>query len=208
MLDVVEYLTLLQYSPRGKSMVSMTSKKVKDTIKAGRIEHWRKRIGEIAEANRDIISPFLNPDVTLVPVPRSSITRENDLWPSLEICKLLESLELGIVAPCLIRQQAIRKSSLSYNADQRPSIEEQFNSMAVENYVPTQNITLVDDVLTLGRTSIAGASRLAEKFPSATIRSFSLIKTRGFVDDIDDILNVETGTITYNPASGKCTRNP
>ncbi|HMG66396.1 MAG TPA: hypothetical protein VK588_01880, partial [Chitinophagaceae bacterium] len=131
-----------------------------------------------------------------------------DLWPALEICKLLASLQLGAIAPCLIRTEAIRKSSLYYSADKRPSVQEQYDSMSVENYVPTENITLIDDVLTLGRTSIAGASRLAEKFPNATIRVFALIRTMGFVPDVDNILNVQIGTITFNDFSGKCTRNP
>jgi hypothetical protein len=208
MLDSVDYANLLQYSPRGKSEKSEKSRQVVGTIKAGRIEQYRKRISQITTQNQEQLSDFLNENVTLVPAPRSSIVRDTDLWPALEICKLLTSLKLGIVAPCLIRHEAIRKSSLIYNADQRPSVAEQFDSMRVENYVPTQNITLVDDVLTLGRTSIAGASRLAEKFPNATIRVFALIKTMGFVPDINDILNVEVGTITYNHNSGKCTRNP
>jgi pyrimidine operon attenuation protein/uracil phosphoribosyltransferase len=208
MLDSVDYATLLQYSPRGKLEKSVTSRKVKDAIKAGRIEKFKHRISQLITEHQELLSPFLGPEITLVPAPRSSITRENDLWPALEVCKLLASLNLGTISTCLIRREAIRKSSLNYTADKRPTIAEQFDSMTVENYVPTANITLIDDVLTLGRTSIAGASRLAEKFPNATIRVFALIRTMGLVDDIDNILNVEVGTITYNPNSGKCTRNP
>jgi hypothetical protein len=66
----------------------------------------------------------------------------------------------------------------------------------------------VDDVLLMGRTSLAGASRLAEKFPNATIRVFSLIRTMGLTSEIDSILNVQTGTISYNHYTGKCTREP
>lgn len=208
MLDAIDYATILQYSPRGKSEKSVKSRTVKDTIKAGRIGQYKKRVSQIITDNQDQLSPFLNKDVTLVPAPRSSITRESDLWPALEICKLLASLELGIVAPCLIRHQAVRKSHLFYNAEQRPSIAEQYDSMAVKDYVPTENITLIDDVLTMGRTSIAGSSRLAEKFPNATVRLFALIRTMGFVPDIDDILNVQLGTVTYNDFTGKCTRTP
>ena len=188
--------------------MSSRSRLVKDTIKAGRIEQYKVRISEITSGHDDQLSEFLNQNITLVPAPRSSITRESDLWPALEICKLLQSLGLGTVAPCLTRKVPIKKSSLFFNADQRPSIAEQFASMAVENYVPTENITLVDDVLTLGRTSIAGASKLAERFPNATIRVFALIRTMGVIPEIDDILSVQVGTITYYPASGKCSCNP
>ncbi len=125
----------------------------------------------------------------------------------LKFVSSLASLNLGSIAPCLIRHKAIKKSSLYFNADERPSIGEQYDTMTVKDYVPTENITLVDDVLTLGRTSIAGASRLAEKFPNATIRVFSLIQSKGF-DSIDDILNIQAGTITYYPNSGKCNHEP
>lgn len=208
MLDSVDYASLLQYSPRGTSDTCKNSRKVKDTIKAGRIEVYRKRISEIVSANQEILGPFLNDHVTLVPIPRSSPIQEGALWPAIEICKLLASLNLGTTAACLLRHEAIKKSSLCFSADERPSIAEQFESMTVTNYVPSANITLVDDVLTLGRTSIAGASLLAEKFPNASIRIFSLIRTNGFVQDIDNILDVQVGTITYNPQTGKCSREP
>lgn len=207
MLNSVDYATLLQYSPRGKSEISATSRKVKGTVKAGRIEQYRARISEILTDYQERLYPFLNENVTLIPAPRSSPIRDADLWPALEICKLLASLKVGNIAPCLRRKEAIRKLAFNYTAGDRPSIAEQFNSMSVENYFPTANITLVDDVLTMGRTSIAGASRLAEKFPNATIRVFSLIRTMGLIDDIETILNVQTGTITYNHQSGKCSRN-
>lgn len=208
MLDSVDFATLLQYSPRGTSNIARTSQAVKGTIKAGRIETYRNRISQIISKNQDELEPFLNKDVTLIPAPRSSPIKDDALWPALEICKLLASLNCGVIAPCLIRRDAIKKASLSFNSDDRPSIAEQYNSMAVKNYVPTANITLVDDVLTMGRTTIAGASILAEKFPNATIRVFALIRTNGFEPDIESILDVKTGTITYYPSSGKCFRKP
>lgn len=129
MLDSVDYATLLQYSPRGNSEIARTSRTVKGTIKAGRIETYRRRISEIITANTVQLNPFLNSEVTLVPAPRSSPIRDTDLWPALEICRMLESLQLGHIAPCLVRREAIRKSSLFYQADQRPSIAEQYISM-------------------------------------------------------------------------------
>jgi pyrimidine operon attenuation protein/uracil phosphoribosyltransferase len=209
MLNSIDYATLLQYSPRGKTDISKQSRVVKDRIKAGRIDgNFATRISDIIEDNKAILESFLNENVTLVAAPRSSLIRATDLWPAHEICKLLSSLNLGTISTCLIRTKAIRKSSLYFKADERPTIAEQFESMGVENYAPTENITLVDDVLTLGRTAIAGASRLIEKFPNATIRSFSLIRTMGFIPEIDGILNVVAGTITYNNVNGKSNRVP
>lgn len=206
MLESLDYVNLFQYSPRGTTEVSKLSRNVKAAIKGGRIEQLRPRISKIIMENQDELADFLNENVTIIPVPRSSPIKESDLWPANEIAKLLASLDCGIVSTCLYRNEAIRKSSLSYTADQRPTIAEQYNSLRVRNYVPTANITLVDDVLTLGRTFIAAASRLADKFPNATIRGFALIKTKGF-DQIETIQKLENSNITYNPSSGKCSRH-
>jgi pyrimidine operon attenuation protein/uracil phosphoribosyltransferase len=208
MLDSVDFATILQYSPRGNGAKSRQSRTVTGMVKAGRIDGYRKRISEIVAERQELLGAFLNENVTLVPVPRSSPISATDLWPAHEICKQLASLNLGSIATCLIRKEALRKSHLHNNGASRPSVDEQYNSMAVEDYVPSANITLVDDVLTMGRTFVASASRLVEKFPNATIRTFSLIRTNSFVPDIDDILDVRVGTITYNYLTGKITREP
>lgn len=208
MPDNVDYLTLLQYSPRGISDISRTSRTVRDTIKGGRIDTFKKRFSEIISDNIDAVSPFLNTNVTLVPTPRSSLVRTGDLWPSLEICKMLEELKLGTVTECLKRKTAIKKSHLYFDADERPSIKDQMDSMEVITSMPNMNITLVDDILTLGRTTMAGSLKIYEKFPNATVRVFSLIQTKGLVKEILEIKNVQVGNIKYYPLSGKCTRQP
>ena len=203
MLEQVDFATLLQYSPKGKTEICQKSRLVMNHVKNGDVGLFRKRVSAISKEYEGMLNPFLNENVTLVPAPRSSLIQEGSLWPSLEICKMLASINLGTVAPCLIRREAITKSSLCIPAD-RPSIMQQYNSMAVKNYVPNQNITLVDDILTLGRTTFAGASRLADKYPNATIRIFAFIRTRSIKDDLEDVLDVQTGMITYNPLTERC----
>ena len=68
-------------------------------------------------------------------------------------------------------------------------------------------ITLVDDVLTMGRTMCACANVLAEKFPDVKIRAFAMIRTQGFVDDIEKILDPSVGKI-IGYSSGKAHREP
>lgn len=74
MLSTIDYASLLQYSPRGMLEVSATTRKVKNIIKAGRIEaeNFTTRISEIFTQYQVQLRPFLNPAVTLVPAPRSS----------------------------------------------------------------------------------------------------------------------------------------
>jgi hypothetical protein len=207
MIHSVNYANILQYSPRGASDNSKKSKNVVGAIKGGRIGGYTNRISELISEHQGDLANFLNKDITLIPIPRSSPIRESDLWPALEIAKMLASLNVGNVSTCLFRTKAIRKSSLYFTAEERPSIAEQYDSMGVKDFVPTENITLIDDILTSGRTSIAAASRVAEKFPNATIRMLALIRTMSFTE-IDTIQKVEIGTKTYYPASGKCYRDP
>ncbi len=207
MIHSINYANLLQYSPKGISKISDKSRDVKNAIKGGRISKFAHRIHEIISEHHEYLIDFLNEGVTLIPMPRSSPIRESDLWPAHEIAKMLGSFNFGSVSTCLFRSEAIRKASLCNPAEDRPSIAEQYNSMGVNDFVPTKNITLVDDVLTQGRTSIAAASRVTEKFTNVTIRIFSLIKTMSFIE-IEAIVNVQTGIITYNTSSGKCKRIP
>jgi uracil phosphoribosyltransferase len=72
--------------------------------------------------------------------------------------------------------------------------------------VPEQ-ITLVDDVLTMGRTSFACASLLQAAFPLTKIRIFAMIRTQGMVEDIDTIFDPSVGIVT-GYASGRSFRNP
>ena len=209
MLDSFSYATIFQYSPNGNSEIAKKSKFLPGLIKGGRVESLRPAIIRIVSEYEELLSDFLNENVTLVPTPRSSLIQKGQLWPALEIAKLLESLNLGVLATCLQRVSRINRSSLYPAAYDRPSVKEQYDTMAVSDYIPTENITLIDDFMTLGRTTCGGTSRLAEKFPKATIRAFALVQTKGLKSnrDIKEIENVYTNVITYNPYTGKCTRH-
>lgn len=67
-------------------------------------------------------------------------------------------------------------------------------------------ITLVDDVLTKGRTAIAAASRLEEAFPQAEIRLLAVIRTQGLVPEIVAIKDPSTGMIRYDAITNDAER--
>lgn len=103
---------------------------------------------------------------------------------------------MGLAAgvwPVLQRRYAVRKSAFAPTGE-RPSVLEHYDSFAVGHghraLAPIQpgdvdrgreclrlQLTLVDDVITRGRTLLAAAAKLREAFPAAEIRAFALLRT-------------------------------
>ena len=202
------YGTFANFSPRGSSELSRRSQRIKDAIKAGRASQVQRAIPRLSEPTAAVLEPFLNPAVTLVPVPRSAPLREDALWPSLVIAEVLMAAGFGgRVEPLLERVTAVRKSSSS-PASERPLITEHKASLRVRAglFAPEQ-ITLVDDVLTLGRTTAACAELLQDAFPGSTIRIFAMMRTQGFVPEIEAVFDPSVGIVISHP-SGKSHREP
>lgn len=154
---------------------------------------------------------FLNPKVTLVPVPKSSLIQADTLWPSKIIADELFNKGFGkTVSTYLTRTLPIHKSSNSYSADTRPSVQDQLNTLDVYRDLLDfpDEITLIDDVITAGRTSYACALKLVEAFPNVTIRVFAMVRTISFEPDVSKVVNPQVGTIEFFPESGKTLRKP
>jgi adenine/guanine phosphoribosyltransferase-like PRPP-binding protein len=56
-------------------------------------------------------------------------------------------------------------------------------------------VTVVDDVITKGRTLYAGCVLIKEALPEADVRAFAVIRTMGLVPDIVKILDPVEGTL-------------
>ncbi|MBL4711705.1 MAG: hypothetical protein JKX75_04285 [Gammaproteobacteria bacterium] len=144
--------------------------------------------------------------MTIVPVPRSSPLVEGGLWPSMVIAEALQTAGYaGQVLPCVSRVVAVPKSSSS-PSDKRPSVDTHYDSLEVTEgdlFQPSK-ITLVDDVLTQGRTTVACARRLMDAFPDAEISVFAMVRTLGF-KNITEIIDPVANIIKYYP-SGKTFR--
>jgi hypothetical protein len=211
LLSDIPYACFANYSPRGQSNLSATSRRVCGAVKAGRVQVLDKIVSDMTGAGFVHLRPFFEDNTTLVPIPRSAPLPDNALWPAKVIS---ERLRLGgfarEISPCISRTRAIRKSSSSDGAANRPTVQEQYDTLNVARnglFVP-ERITLVDDVLTLGRTSFACAMRLHEAFPDAEIKLFAVIRTKGFEPELARLVDPEIGQITFNRNSGKTSRNP
>ncbi len=204
LLSEIEYATFCNYSPRGTSDLSIHSKKVCGAFKNGNIDTLNSTLPYFSQPSATILSAFLNPQITLVPVPRSAPLTDGALWPSLVIAEFLQRNGYGHeVLLCIKRKTAVRKSSSSASGN-RPEVSEHYESLEIEQQllVPDE-ITLIDDVLTQGRTTIACALRLEEVFPMTKIRIFAMMRTQGFKDDIDEMVEPICNIINYYEPSGK-----
>ncbi|WP_348540163.1 hypothetical protein [Ruegeria sp. HKCCE4148] len=208
MLSEYPYATFANYSPRGMSKTSIRSRRICGKIKAGSVSQIEKALPHLKKPEAEVLKPFLNPDVTLVPVPRSAPLTEGALWPSKVLAEVLAENGYGRDVSSLIeRVTAVRKSSSS-PASERPLIDEHKSSMRVNSdLIYPDKVTLIDDVLTMGRTTFACASLLQEAMPNTEIRIFAMIRTQGMVEDIETVLDPSVGTIT-GYLSGKSFRDP
>ena len=148
-----------------------------------------------------ILNDFLNPNVTLVPVPRSSPMKADSPspWASLTICEIFQQQGLGQnILNCIKRISAVPKSQFAGRGN-RPTVETHLPSLEVQRdlMIPDQ-ITLIDDVVTKGSTTFACAIKLHEMFPDTTIRAFAVFVTRGFEEHIDSVISPCVGEIVYS----------
>lgn len=208
MLSEYEYGTFANYSPRGTSELSVKSRNTCGAIKAGKLNVLESAIPHLRAPGAAVLQPFLNPSVTLVPVPRSAPLPEGALWPSKAICEVLVANGFGgEIGLLLTRTRAVRKSSASPAAE-RPLWPEHFDSIAVDQtLLQPEAITIVDDVLTMGRTSYACAERLRSAFPDVEIRIFAMIRTQGLTPEIDKTVDPSIG-IVRGFDSGRTHRDP
>ena len=209
LLSELQFASLLVYSPKGESALSVRSRSVRDAVKGGEqtvLEHAVKRLHE---SKAPWLADFFGADCMLVPTPGSSPMRDpSSLWVPRDFCQILLAGGFGMgLSTCLERSRAVPKSAFALPGD-RPKPSTHYASMSVARplFAP-HRITLVDDIITKGATLLAAASRLAEAFPSCEIRAFAVIRTMTRIE-IDRILAPCVGVITYNDSADSSRRDP
>ena len=167
-----KYLTFLRYSPRGGSENAQRSRGIMGKYKNADEEHITYLAKRIKEEGKSVF--FDN--AILVPVP--GIGKSTSV--------LLE------------RFKAIEKSSSQYTAAKRNKVPDHLNSIKVTlALIDTPTIILVDDVLTLGRTSMACALLLKKAYPHKEIKIFCPFRTRSFEDN-NTLLDIKEGEMIWD----------
>lgn len=166
--------------------------------------------------------PAFGGRVALVPVPGSAPMQRAD-WVAERVAWCLR--EVGLAAevwPVLQRRHAVRKSAFAA-AGERPSVLEHYASFAVERAAssavsgnrcgrvgePAANglrLTLVDDVITRGRTLLAAAGRLREAFPTADVCAFAILRTLNRDETLCQVFDPCEGEVRW--VSGDARRIP
>lgn len=204
----IPYATYANYSPKGPTEISQRSRTACYGVKAGDSRYIQALIQDlVANFANYPFEGFLGPDVTLVPTPRSSPLVTGGLWPAKIIADALRAAGLGRdVLPLVERITAVPKSATA-GPGNRPDVQKHYDSFGVTPVLLSPvKFTLVDDVLTKGRTTIAAAKRLQEAYPDGQIRIFAVMRTQGLISDVASIKDPSIGVVSL--CYGDAQRDP
>ena len=160
-IHTLEFGSLLSYTPRGSSDKIRSARDVTLAIKTDHILDQPPMLPSewIARTVKQFLpslpyASFLTSQPILVPVPSSSLMKEDTLWVPDRIAKSLVANGIGReVAACLSRATAVPKSATS-DAPDRPKPLRHFETLAIQESIsqPPDEILLVDDIVTRGAT--------------------------------------------------------
>lgn len=213
---VLPFASCYAYSPGGRGPLCEEARSLCASVKAADPYRLARAAAEVwmEAAGHGRFAMTFGSAVVLVPVPGSGCGHAG-AWVGERLASCLK--ELGLAAevwPILERGYAVRKSAFA-SAGERPSVSEHYASFAIERGRSARTsggrgecirLTLVDDVITRGRTLMAAAQRLRLAFPAASIRAFALLRTLGRDEPLDRILDPCEGEVRW--VSGDARRIP
>lgn len=201
----IQYGTFFRYSPKGTTEKGKKSLQICGKLKNGDRITSNKVASYISKNHLSFFEDFFGENTLLVPMPRSApLFNSEALWPAKIICEEFQKESLGLeVREILLRTSKVPKSSFQNGANNRPSIEEHLKSFeSISILIPYNNIVIIDDVLTLGRTSAAAYITLKEQYPDKNISIFSVMRTRSLTDE-NILIEPQISQMSFNEKSGK-----
>ncbi len=197
---ILVYGSLLNYSPRnrGTSEPSRRSRVIADKLKSAEKNLIKQVCIRLKEKKCEVLaSTIFPPETILVPIPGHAKLLIGGLWVSNEIAKALLNDGIGSSIAALIERKSATRSSRQSGFN-RPSVKEHYDSIGIKTQIlQSNNITLVDDVVTKGATAYACYLRLKEAYPLSNVRLFAVMRTCGLVQDIVDLVEPTVGSILY-----------
>lgn len=205
----VKYYTLTNYSPKGPSPESQISKKNCINLKSGKEVTVNRFISTLkSEHENGMFNDIFGADVVLVPAPSSSVYKDGNFWlPKLLCDKIVLAGLAESYRPFLKRISPVAKSAYA-EPGKRPSVADHLNTIVVDNpeiFFPPR-ITIVDDLLTLGSTTMACYLKLYEAFPFPDISIFCFARTQSLTTNIVKFRDPSEGILTYD--GEKVNRHP
>jgi predicted amidophosphoribosyltransferase len=152
------------------------------------------------------LAAFFAPDAVLVPVPGSARSGAAP-WAALRLALALSEVGFALpMWPGLRRRYAVTRSATA-PSERRPTVQQHYDSFeAIPAAGRICKLVLIDDVITKGRTLLAAAARLRSELPMADIMGFALIRTKGFVDHIGQMIEPCYGVVRWT--AGDARREP
>lgn len=158
-----------------------------------------------------ILSELLGDAGVLVPVPKSSVHQDGALWVPQQIATALHNHGIGSgVAQLLNRHTAVPRSSGVTSSRDRPDARRHYESIeVVDQLYPPDKITLIDDVVTIGRTLMACALRLIDTFPGISVNAFAAARSvrHTHLKNVSEMVSPQLGTYRMDDG-GYVTHDP
>ncbi len=197
------------YAPSAAGKASEHSRSFCALLKAGEAALLAKCAARVREESSAAgpFADFFRCTSILVPVPGSAPESRGSPWAAARVAEALACAGLGAgVRRALARTSAVRRSATA-PAGARPTIAQHYESMAwVPGVDAPDDVVLVDDVVTKGRTFLAAANRVRSSLPHARVRGFALLRTMGYSAGIERLLDPCVGEIRLR--GGEAHRSP
>jgi len=207
----VAFASCYVYAPSGECEVAAKSRSLRSIIKAAEpavVPLYARRVMRQAHLMPSLAEFFRATDV-LVPVPACEPSPVSRAYLPDRLAEALVAEGLATSAwKGLLRIHAVTRSATAAPG-RRPTVLAHYDSLSVVRGADVPDdarLLLIDDVVTRGRTLLAAAMRLQEAFPQARITAFALLRTVGFKNHLEALLEPCIGRIGWR--AGDARRNP
>jgi hypothetical protein len=207
-LSSLTFASCYIYSPRARGWLAQASRQLCDRVKSSDPLWLPRYAGFVYRSSLEDrqLAELFAADAVLVPVPGSARSGAAP-WAAFRLAVALSEVGFALrIWTGLRRRYPVTKSATAPSAG-RPTVYQHYDSFAaVPPANPVHRIILIDDVITKGRTLLAAAARLRSELPLADIRGFALIRTTGFVHQIEHLEECCHGVVRW--AGGDACREP